>query len=88
MIQLSHKVIPNASKDEVVGFVGESLKVKVRAHREKGKANKAVIQLLCKVLNIPKNSIVIVSGVTSSIKIIEIENVSKEPIGALLGAKD
>lgn len=87
MIQLSLKVIPNASKDEVVGFVGESLKVKVRAHREKGKANKAVIQLLCKVLNIPKNSIVIVSGVTSSIKIIEIENVSKELIGALLGAK-
>ena len=88
MIQLSLKVIPSASKDEVVGFIGESLKVKVRAHREKGKANKAVIQLLCKVLNIPKNSIVIVSGVTSSIKIIEIENVSKEPIGALLGAKD
>jgi uncharacterized protein (TIGR00251 family) len=86
LIQLSLKVIPNASKDEVVGFVGESLKV--RAHREKGKANKAIIQLLCKVLNIPKNSIVIVSGVTSSIKIIEIENVSKEPIGALLGAKD
>ena len=85
MIQLSLKVIPNASKDEVVGFVGESLKV--RAHREKGKANKAIIQLLCKVLNIPKNSIVIVSGVTSSIKIIEIENVSKELIGALLGAK-
>lgn len=88
MIQLSLKVIPNASKDEVVGFVGESLKVKVRAHREKGKANKAVIQLLCKVLNIPKNSIVIVSGVTSSIKIIEIENVDQESIGTLLGAKD
>lgn len=88
MIQLSLKVIPNASKDEVVGFVGESLKVKVRAHREKGKANKAVIQLLCKVLNIPKNSIVIVSGATSSIKIIEIENVDQESIGTLLGAKD
>jgi len=88
LIQLSLKVIPNASKDEVVGFIGESLKVKVRAHREKGKANKAVIQLLCKVLNIPKNSIVIVSGATSSIKIIEIENVDQESIGTLLGAKD
>ena len=83
MIRLSLKVIANASKDEVVGFIGDSLKVKVQSHREKGKANKAVVQLLCKVLNIPKNSIVIVSGTTSSNKIVDVSNVTQETIDSL-----
>lgn len=84
MIRLSLKVISNASKDEVVGLIGDSLKVKVRAQPEKGKANKAVIQLLCTALDAPKNSIVVVSGATSSNKIVEVSNVTQQSIDVLL----
>lgn len=88
MIRLSLKVIPNASIDEVAGYIGNALKVKVRAQPEKGKANKAVIQLLFKTLNIPKNSVVVVFGATSSNKIVEISNTTQKAIGALLGVKN
>lgn len=88
MIRLSLKVIPNASIDEVAGYIGNALKVKVRAQPEKGKASKAVIQLICKTLNIPKSGVVVVFGATSSNKIVEISNTTQKAIDALLGVKN
>ena len=88
MIRLSLKVIPNASIDEVAGYIGNALKVKVRVQPEKGKASKAVIQLICKTLNIPKSVVVVVFGATSSNKIVEISNTTQKAIDALLGVKN
>ena len=45
------KVIPNASRDQLVGWFGETdqqLKIKVAAQPERGKANQAVKKLLAK----------------------------------------
>ena len=36
------RIVPNAQKDEIVGLVGQRLKVRVSAPLEDGKANKAV----------------------------------------------
>ena len=52
--------------------MGEQLRIKVKAPPEKGKANKAVINLLEKALKLDKGSIEITSGATSSRKTIEI----------------
>lgn len=56
------RVIPNAPRDEVIGFENAVLKVRVRAVPENGKANKAVIQLLAKASGCPRSSIEIVVG--------------------------
>lgn len=40
MGRLSLKLVPGSSRDEVVGWLGDSLKVKVKAPPEKGRANK------------------------------------------------
>jgi uncharacterized protein (TIGR00251 family) len=71
-MKLQVKVIPSSSKDSVAGWLDDSLKIKVKAPPEKGKANKAVIKTLEKILDVPKGSVEIISGTTSTRKIIEI----------------
>ena len=72
-MKLKIKVIPSSSKDCIAGYLEDTLKVKVKAPPEKGKANKAVIKVLEKSLELPKGSILITSGTTSSRKVIEIK---------------
>lgn len=71
-MKLQIKVIPSSSKDCIADWLEDTLKVKVKAPPEKGKANKAVIKTLEKTLDLPKGSIDITSGTTSTLKIIEI----------------
>ncbi len=71
-MKLKVKVIPSSSKDCIAGWLENSLKIKVKAPPEKGKANKAVIKVLEKILDLPKGSIDITGGTTSSKKVIEI----------------
>ncbi|MFV9615514.1 MAG: DUF167 domain-containing protein [Gammaproteobacteria bacterium] len=73
-MKLHIKVIPSSSKDCIAGWLDDTLKVKVKAPAEKGKANKAVIKLLEKQLDLVKGSTSIISGQTSCNKIIEINN--------------
>ncbi len=71
-MKLHIKVIPSSSKDCIAGWLEDTLRVKVKAPAEKGRANKAVIKFLEKELKLLKGSISIKSGTTSSRKIIEI----------------
>lgn len=69
------KVITKSSQNVVIGFEENILKVKCRAVPEKGKANQLVIQLLAEYFNVPKTSIIILKGKTSSKKLIEIQKI-------------
>lgn len=71
-MKLQIKVIPSSSKDAIVGWLEDTLKVKVKAPPEKGKANKAVIKIIEKALALEKGSVTIESGLTSSRKTLEI----------------
>jgi len=39
---LAIKVVPNASKTEITGWLGDSLKIRLQATPQDGKANKAL----------------------------------------------
>ena len=71
-MKLPVKVIPGSSKDCIAGWLDDTLKIKVKAPPEKGKANKAVIKLLEKTLTLAKGSVSIESGLTSSRKTVVI----------------
>lgn len=81
-------VKPKASRNAIIGVHNGALKIAITAAPEKGKANKAIVKLLSRLLKIPKNSIKIVSGETSSRKIIEIEGVSSGLIKKLVKEND
>ncbi len=58
-------VVPKAAKEEIVGWHGGRLKIKVSAPPEKGQANAAVIRVLSKTLSIPQNRIILIRGASS-----------------------
>ena len=71
------KVVPSSSRDAIVGWLGEALKIKVRAPAEKGRANKAVEKVIANALGISLRSVSVVSGQTTALKIIEISENSE-----------
>ena len=71
-LKLKVKVKPGSRKNEVKVTGPDALEVRVTAAPEKGKANKAVIELLAKHYKVPKSSIHIIRGQSSKEKIIEI----------------
>lgn len=69
------KIISNASVTEYRGQMDDgTIKIAVNQPREKGKANKELIEFLAEQLDMRKDQIGISSGLTSPIKVIHIEN--------------
>lgn len=65
-------VQPKASRTRIV-TQGGTVKIYVTAVPEKGKANKAVIEVIARRLGVPKGAISIVSGERSRKKLLEVE---------------
>jgi uncharacterized protein len=63
-----------AFQDEVACEENGELKIRIRAQREKGKANEALIKLLALYFDIPKSHIEITSGFTSPHKTVIFRN--------------
>jgi uncharacterized protein (TIGR00251 family) len=76
-IALTLKVVPKSSRNEIVGFLADgSLKVKVTAAPEKGKANAEVCELLAREFGVSRRSVEIVRGETSPVKQVVIRRAS------------
>ena len=72
---LTVKVIPRASRNEVIDASSDgTLKVKVTAIPEKGKANEEVCRLLAAHFGVPRSAVEVVSGHTSSRKSIRVSD--------------
>jgi uncharacterized protein (TIGR00251 family) len=82
MGRLNLKVVPGSSRDEIVGWLGASLKVKVKAPPEKGRANEAVVALLAERLGIDTSSVAVVSGHGLPAKVVEVDGMDEEAIRA------
>jgi len=80
MGRLSLKVVPGSSRDEIVRWRGDSLKVKVKAPPAKGRANEAVVALLAERLRIDASSIAVVSGHGSPAKVVEVDGMAAAAI--------
>jgi uncharacterized protein (TIGR00251 family) len=72
MSRLHVKVVPRSSRDQIVGWLGDALKIKVMAPPEKGRANEAVVEILAEKLGISTDDIEVVSGHSSTSKVIAI----------------
>ena len=70
------KVVPGASRDRIVGELGDELKIAVSKPPQGGQANKAVIKLLHLALGLPSQHISIVSGHGNPRKQIRISGIS------------
>ncbi len=77
-IEIETKIIPRASRNEIVGIEDGVARIRVTSPPVDGKANKAVTELLSKQLDVPKKNIRIVSGEKSRNKRIRILGISAD----------
>lgn len=66
------KVIPRSSRKEVVGVVGNVLKVKLTAPPVDGAANEQLVEVLSEKFGIKRGDIVILKGASSTKKTLKI----------------
>ncbi len=71
-IKFAARVIPNASKCELVGVFDKSIKIKLDVLPIDGKANEKCIKFLAKLLGVSKSSVRIITGEKNKNKIIYI----------------
>ena len=86
-MRLRVKVSPNAKQNEITGWFGDQLKIKISASPERGKANKELVNFLAKELSISRSGISILRGHTSSSKVLNIENCEKQELESRLGIR-
>ncbi|MBS1797194.1 MAG: YggU family protein [Acidobacteria bacterium] len=72
------RVVPRASKSEIVGEHDGALKIRIASPPVDGAANAELVKLLAKTFGVPKSDVEIVSGQTSKSKQIKIDNLSAE----------
>jgi uncharacterized protein (TIGR00251 family) len=72
-LHLRVKVVPKSSRSELAGFMADgTLKAKVQAPPERGKANAELCALLAKHLGVRPRDVDILSGETSPLKQVRI----------------
>ena len=70
---LDVRVTPGAARDQVVGWSGGVLRLRVSAPPVEGKANVALTKLLAKTLGVPKGRIAVVRGLHDRNKQVVVE---------------
>lgn len=83
---LAVRVVPGASREGLAGWHGASLRVRVTAPPEGGRANEAVRALLARELGVPPSQVVLVRGGASRDKLFRVATLSGEAVRARLGA--
>ena len=72
-MDLRVKVIPRSSRNQIAGYMADgTLKVKIAAPPEKGKANAELRAFLAEHFGVAQKDVIIVSGETSPLKRVRI----------------
>jgi uncharacterized protein (TIGR00251 family) len=75
-MELRVKVTPRSSRSEVVGYLADgTLKVKVAAPPEKGRANEELRSVLARKFGVPERNVEIVSGHSGPLKRVRIAGI-------------
>jgi hypothetical protein len=82
---LALKVVPGASRERIVGPLGERLKVAVQKPPEKGAANKAVCALVAKALGLRLADVRVLRGDTRPEKDLLVCGLGPEEVAKRLG---
>jgi uncharacterized protein (TIGR00251 family) len=78
MPHLKLRVTPGSRKQEIAGWHGDALRVRVNAPPERGKANDAAVRLVASALDLPARQVTLERGATSRDKVLKIEGLSEE----------
>ena len=75
-LRLKVTVSPGAGRSAVAGRHDDGWKIRIAATPERGRANRALVELVAEILAVPRNAVRVVSGQTSRRKTIEVDGVT------------
>ncbi|MDP6635224.1 MAG: DUF167 domain-containing protein [Phycisphaerae bacterium] len=79
------KAVPGASRDKVVGVLGDCLKIATSSAAEKGRANASIAKTLAKALGVSRRDVEIISGMTNPRKEFQVAGLSAADMRVRLG---
>ena len=82
---LELKVIPHAPRDEIAGWLGDALKVKIHAPALDGRANDALLDFLAQQLGVSRRDVALVRGEKSRQKVVRIVSLDGATVRLRLG---
>jgi uncharacterized protein (TIGR00251 family) len=84
-VLLSVKLQPRASANEIVGPMGNELRIKVTAPPVDAAANEALVRLLADALDCPRSRVELIRGQTSRHKVVKLHGFTVEEAARRLG---
>ena len=84
MARLTVKVHPRSKRSAVTGRFGDAWKLDLAAPPVDGKANDECIRFFAELAGVPRASVRIVTGLTSRMKVVEIEGVPQDELERLI----
>ena len=85
MAQIVVRLAPRAGRDEISGWQGGVLHVRVTAPPIDGRANAALLRLIADAAGVPQRDVRIVSGESARIKRLAVEHVTQDELDKHLG---
>lgn len=86
MARIELTVSPGAARSELVGRHGEGWRARVAAPPERGRANRALVELLAEALGVRRDQVAVVAGQGSRRKIVEVEGLEAPELARRLEA--
>lgn len=83
---LKVRINPRSSRNQITGWKGDVLHIKLTAPPVDGAANKAGVEFLADRLGVKKSQVTLVSGATSRDKVFEIEGIGESETRCRLDA--
>ena len=83
---LAIKVVPNAPRSAVAGWLGEARKVKIHAPPVEGRSNQGLCSFLAAHLGMPRRSVTVLRGDSSRLKIVRIEGFAEFDVRSRLAS--
>ena len=83
--RIAVKVQPRAKVTRIAGRMGEMYRLQLAAPPVDGKANEECIAFFADVAGVPKSRVWIVKGLTSRMKVVEIDGVAQGLVESRLG---
>ena len=80
MARITVKVHPRARRSAIAGRMGEAWKLSLAAPPVDGKANDECVRFFAELAGVPRSRVRIVMGLTSRLKVVEIEGVPQEDL--------
>jgi len=76
-LTLNLQTTPNAPRSEIVGWMGDRLKLKIKAPAVEGKANAELVRFLAETFGVRLNAVTLLRGETARLKVVRIEGVDE-----------